>query len=96
MNKWNYFDTITVTETSFPVSPQANFHFHSMGFSFTITTSGTIEYSFDGINIHGNLDGSSSTLNERFFDNRLANKVWFKVSSGSEDVRVESWGSIGR
>ena len=90
-DKFNYFAVISVTDTSYPSTAQSNFRFHTKGFSLTNRGSAAVTYSFDGVNDHGDLAASD----DRVFQDRLVNKVWFKVSSGSEDVRVEAWGASG-
>jgi len=94
MSRWDYFNEITVTETSFPSSAQVDFNFHTVGFNLINQGSEIIEYSFDGTNVHGQLDASGDTV-EADFISRIVNKIWFRVSSGISQVRVEGWGSSG-
>lgn len=58
-------------------------------------TDKTVEYSFNGNTVHGELDCSlpSRTLT---FDNRVVTLIWFRVKSGSSGaitVRVDAWGT---
>lgn len=94
-DRFNYFQNVTVSDTDYPTNPDANFGFHSKGFSLTNQGSATITYSFDGTNDHGNLASSGVTI-DRVFQDRMVNKIWFKVASGSHSVRIEAWGSSGR
>lgn len=94
MSKWNYFNEVTVNETSFPDDPQVNFHFNSQGFSFLNRGAQIVQYSFDGTTVHGDLNPGDNSK-ERIFDIRVECKVWFKVASGSSAVRVEAWGGYG-
>lgn len=54
---------------------------------------GVIEYSFNGNTLHGELDGSASSLTKMLtFNNRMVSKIWFRVKSGgSQTVAVQSW-----
>jgi hypothetical protein len=89
----NYFEEITVDGYAFPTDPQADFGFNSQGFSFINKGTTTIEYSFDGETVHGNLVSTDESV-ERVFDFRTECKVWFRIESGPpSDVRVEAWRS---
>ena len=53
-----------------------------------------VEYSFDGITVHGELDPSLPSKGI-CFDNRRISYVWFRVKSGSSGpitVRIDAWG----
>ena len=90
MSKWNYFNNISVDGYDFPVYPQVNFGFNSQGFSFLNRGSSTILYSFDGVNTHGDLNPSDSSI-DITFNNRVECKVWFCGYDGYGSVRVEAW-----
>jgi len=94
MSKWNYFNEVTVDGYDFPTQPQANFHFNSQGFSLLNRGSYTIEYSFDGTTLHGDLDPTDESKGLTF-DFRVENKVWFRAVGGYSIVRVEAWGGYG-
>lgn len=48
-----------------------------------------IQYSFNGTDVHGTLDGTSAVApKELIFQNRPISKIWF---SGTGTVRVEAW-----
>lgn len=90
MSKFNYFDIKTIIETSFPVEPQVSFEFIATGIVLLNKGSITIEYSFDGISLHGNLNPNDASVGMTF-DNRHESKIWFRVNSGFADIRVEAW-----
>lgn len=90
MSKYNYFSVISVDGYDFPTSPQVNFDFISQGFLFLNRGDHTIEYSFDGTNLHGDLNPSDASSG-LVFDDRFENKVWFRALDGYADVRVEAW-----
>lgn len=94
MSKWNYFEVITVGSSSFPATPQVNFEFLSQGFALLNRGSNTIEYSFDGTNVHGDLNPSDASAGMTF-DHRVESKIWFRYSGGTSTVRVEAWGGWG-
>lgn len=55
---------------------------------------GTVQYSFNGTDIHGTLDSTGSTAPATLtFENRQLSKIWFSTISGSPVVRVEAWGT---
>ena len=89
MSTFNYFKSFTISDTSFPTTPQVNFEFNSTGFYLINRGSGVVYYSFDGETIHGDLNPSDSSI-QIMFSARQENKIWFKAS-GSEVVRVEAW-----
>ncbi len=56
-------------------------------------TSGVVEYSFNGFDVHGELDPALPTRGMTF-DNRSISRIWFRVQSGSTGpikVRVDAW-----
>ncbi len=95
MSKFNYFQNITVDVADFPATPQSDFNFVSIGFSFLNTGANTIQYSFNGVDVHGDLNPANLSK-QQIFESRLECKVWFRYVGGSSTVRVESWGSHGR
>lgn len=95
MSKWNYFKVITVDGYDFPTDPQVNFGFLSQGFSFLNRGNRTLEYSFDGTTLHGDLNPGDSSIGLAF-DNRVESKIWFRGDDGYGAIRVEAWGGFGR
>ena len=92
MSKYNYFSVITVDGYSFPTNSQVNFDFVAQGISFLNRGTHTIQYSFDGTTLHGDLNPSDASKG-LVFDSRYENRVWFRGLDGYGDVRVESWRS---
>lgn len=90
MSKVSYFKVVTVDGYAFPTDPQAVFDFNSQGFTFLNRGSHTLEYSFDGATVHGDLNPNDASKG-LVFDNRCQCKVWFKGMDGYGTVRCESW-----
>lgn len=95
MSRFNFFRVISVDGYGFPASPQARFNFISQGISLLNRGSKIIEYSFDGTNLHGDLDPSDDSIGFTF-DGRQESVVYFRGKDGYGDVRVEAWGDWGR
>ena len=91
MSKFNYFKIITVNTSSFPVDPQVSFAFNSQGIILYNRGTSVVEYSFDGVNVHGDLDPTDSTAGISF-DHRVECKIFFRTAGASQTVRVEAWG----
>jgi hypothetical protein len=52
-----------------------------------------VEYSFNGIDLHGELDPDLPTKGITF-DNRTVYAIWFRVKSGSSGpltIRIDAW-----
>lgn len=95
MSKYNYFDVITVDGYDFPTIPQAKFRLISSGISLINRGSYTIEYSFDGETVHGDLNPADESV-AMLFSNRVESVMWFRAVDGYGPVRVEAWGEWGR
>jgi hypothetical protein len=95
MSKWNYFDIVTVDGYAFPSDPQVNFGFLSQGFSFLNRGTKTLQYSFDGVTLHGDLKSTDASA-YLIFNNRTECKVWLRGQDGYGDIRIEAWGGWGR
>jgi len=89
-SKYNYFDVVSVADTNFPAEPQVNFGFNSQGFILLNRGSATVEYSFDGENVHGDLNPTDATVGVAF-DGRVECKIFFRAASTPQTVRVEAW-----
>lgn len=102
-SKRDFYTKIVVTATDFGSTsvdgqqPDVYIPFGTAGLLLcnegTAATS-VVEYSFDGITVHGELDPTlpSKTL---MFNNRIVSLIWFRIktgSSGSVNIRVEAWG----
>jgi len=94
-NKRNFFDRITVNSNNFE-DCRVSWEFNSVGLMLlnTSTVAGEIvEYSFNGVDIAGDLDPSNASAGISF-DNRQENAIWFRrqTTGSSIIVRVEAWG----
>jgi hypothetical protein len=94
MSRFNFFDVINVDGYDFPATPQVRFGFLSQSISFLNRSDYVIEYSFDGTNIHGDLNPNDSSSG-LVFDGRVESKVWFRALDGYGTCRVEAWGMWG-
>jgi hypothetical protein len=90
----NFFIKVSVTSATFPSDAQAiiDIRYGTQAFSLVNEGSAVIEYSFDGINVHGDMTPSSPTAS-LFFDNRSVMRIWFRTA-GTSLVRVEAWARI--
>lgn len=82
---------LSVTVAAFPTNPQFNWGFWSQGMVFVNVTGGsTVEYSFDGVTVHGRLGVTGAPDNSKVFDERRERSVWFRAPAAST-IRVEVW-----
>ena len=61
--------------------------------SYGSTTNNTVEYSFNGNTVHGDLKPTTPSASLEF-DNRTVTTVWFRLKAGSSgpvDIRIEAW-----
>jgi len=105
-DKFNFFKRLSVSWTQFGAldgytiadgyGPDIVIPFISQSLLLITEGSGTsnvVEYSFDGITVHGDLTPTKKT-EMLLFDNRAINFVWFRIKSGSTgpvDIRIEAW-----
>ena len=98
---FNFYQKLSVTNTTFGVAtdgyaPDILFQFitHTVMFFNENTGSGkVVEYSFNGFDVHGELDAALTSKNLEF-DDRVIPKIWFRVKSGSSGpitIRVDAW-----
>jgi hypothetical protein len=96
----NFFQVVSVNQFTFGITdgtqPDVIMPFMSQGFSlinYSTASNNIVEYSFDGINVHGDLvPGSPSAA--LVFDYRTAGPIWFRLRAGASgpiNVRVEGW-----
>lgn len=90
MSKFNYFNNILVDGYNFPSSAQADFNFISAGIALLNRSNYVIEYSFNGIDLHGDLRPTEASRG-LIFDNRNESKMWFRAADGYGTVRIEAW-----
>lgn len=87
-------DGYTVTDG---YGPDLIIPFTTVGLSFInegSTTSNSVEYSFDGTTVHGDLVPTKPSASLEF-KNRTVSLIWFRLKTGSTGpvtVRVEAWG----
>lgn len=88
---FNYFRRLTISAASFADSPDIIIPFRgNPSFSLVNEGTGTIEYSFDGYNTHGDLipGGPTASLS---FEKRGVNLIWLRLTSGAASaVRLEA------
>jgi hypothetical protein len=94
MSRYNYFEVLAVAPATFPADPQIIFGFLSDGFTFLNRGATVVEYSFDGVTLHGDLNPADSSKSV-IFNGRTEDRVWFRAPAGAGTVRVEIWGSYG-
>jgi hypothetical protein len=97
----NFYKLIPVIATAFGQNtdsgqqPDCLISFSTKGLSFinygTLVTH-TIEYSFNGTTVHGELSPTTGSSNMLFL-HRAISLVWFRIKSGSTTatIRVEAW-----
>jgi len=57
---------------------------------------GTVEYSFNGQVVHGELDSTKPASAALTFNNRPVSMIWLRVKTGSTGpitVRIDAWGT---
>lgn len=104
---YDYYNNTSVTWTQFGApdgytlmdgyGPDLLIPFSTYGVIFTNESSAQIvEFSFDGVNVHGQLDGTTgSTTRTLTFLNRVVCLVWFRLKSGSAGpatITTTAWG----
>jgi hypothetical protein len=89
---FNYFTKTTVTTGDF-ADCKLEWDFVSAALSAINEGSAgnVIEYSFDGVNVHGDLDPAKPTAG-MIWDARHHSKIYLRLSTGaSAVVRIEAW-----
>ena len=82
---------LSVTSATFTNNPQFNWGFWSTGIVLVNVSGGsTVEYSFDGVTVHGKLGVTGAPDNGKVFDDRHERSVWFRAPADST-IRVEVW-----
>lgn len=99
---YNFFKRVAVSNTTFGLEadgyqPDIIITFPTVngGVIFTNEGTGTVEYSFNGNTIHGELiSGATSDRRTLTFYHRNVSMVWFRVKAGSSgpiNIVVEAW-----
>lgn len=95
----DYFSKTSVNWTTFGggapdgYGPDLIIPFSTQGVMMLNLGSGVVEYSCDGINVHGELSSANASAGMAF-DNRVMPLVWFRVQTGSSGpiiVSVQAW-----
>jgi len=82
---------LEITVAAFPTNPQFNWGFRSQGIMLRNSTGvTTVDYSFEGVTVHGRLGPVGSPDNAKIFDIRHERSVWFRAAIAST-IRVEVW-----
>jgi len=86
---FNYFNKHTVNNVNFNSDCDLiiNLKAPTYAVSFQLETGTRIEYSFNGLTVHGDMILSEASAN-LLFENREISKIWFR---GDGYVRVEAW-----
>jgi hypothetical protein len=88
---FNFYQKIAVTASgSFSTNCDIVIPFSTQQLNLSLESTGVIEYSFNGNNIHGQMDSTKNSANLQFPD-RVVSKIWFRLVSGTGTVRVEAW-----
>lgn len=96
---FNYFQKVNVNWSNFGggatdnIGPDLCITFSTTGVMFLNEGSGTVEYSFNGNIVHGELNSNNLTQGISF-DNRVISLIWFRCkigSSGPITVSVHAW-----
>jgi hypothetical protein len=92
INQYNYFIKVTASGTAFPTTPQISVYIpYVQGFLIGNEGSNVIQYSFDGITVHGDLTPNSPT-DSLLFANRPCSALWLCVPGGGSSLcRFEAW-----
>lgn len=90
MSTLNYFNKININSLIFNAVPDVIFDIQNPSFSLINEGLDPIEYSFDGINVHGDMyPGTPSAA--MVFNQRGYNAIWFKLISGiGSNIRIEA------
>lgn len=97
---FNYFVETAVNWTTFGggstdgYGPDQVITFITQGVMFLNLGSGTVEYSFNGNTVHGELNSANPSVG-MVFDNRIISLIWFRVKTGSSGpitISVQAWG----
>lgn len=92
---FNFYNKFTVVATNFGdqsisgEQPDMIITFPTQTVIFQLESGGPVEYSFNGITVHGDMVVGKASAN-LIFENRVISKIWFR---GSGVVRVEAWGT---
>jgi len=98
---YNFFEKVSVTAATFGGAsvdgkqPDLIITFPTQSLIFLNEGTGVVEYSFNGLTVHGELDSTKPSAGLSF-DNRVVSSIWFRIKSGSTGpivVSVQAWGT---
>lgn len=91
---FNFFQKVAVsTVGTFNTNCDVVITFTTQGLMLLNLGSGVVEFSFNGTQVHGELNSANASAGLSF-DNRVVSKIWFRVQSGSSapiTVSVMAW-----
>ncbi len=89
----HYTNDVVINVLAFPVNPQFNWGFYSQGFLLSNMTGAVeVQYSFDGVLVHGVLGVAGTPDNAKVFDRRHERRIWCRLAADvASTVRVEVW-----
>ena len=99
---YNFFKKINVVNSSFGDGIENDdsydmiIQFTTQGVFMINEGTGVVEYSFNGVDVHGELNSATVTAGLAF-DVRVISKIWFRVKTGSSGpitVSVQAWGTM--
>lgn len=88
---FNFYRKLTVANSNFNTDADVWITFPTYTVNFSLESTGVVQYSFNGTDIHGEMDSTKSSK-DLSFQNRPVCKIWFKLISGTGTVRIEAWG----
>lgn len=89
--RYNQFELITVADTTFPDESQFSLYIpYQRGLLLINYGPGDVEYSFDGLHVHGDMRPGTPSEKLDFPLVRAFSGIWFQ-SAGSPVIRVEAW-----
>lgn len=94
---WSQFGEIDGYTLEDGYGPDIIIPFSTKGVTFVnygATSSNSIEYSFNGQDVHGDMVPGTPT-GACVFDNRTVSLIWFRLKAGSSgpvNIRIEAWG----
>lgn len=90
--QWAYYKSVTTSSSTYATSPDifVNLAMPITGFRLVLLSGTSCEYSFNGTDAHGALDGTVDKIVQ--FDNRAVSKIFVRSSGGgSITVKCEAW-----
>lgn len=89
---FNFYRKLSVVGANFASTSDILITFPTYTVNFSLESTGVVQYSFNGTDVHGEMDSTKSSK-DLSFQNRQLCKIWFKLISGTGTVRIEAWGT---